>query len=442
MFRVNTSKQHIPMMSDISPELPRYVVGDPTRLRQILTNLVSNAVKFTEKGEIIITAEADPDKPDIIKIAVKDTGIGMSEQQQKNLFSAFSQADTTTTRKYGGTGLGLAICQQLSNFMGDGIGVESIPGHGSTFWVKILLPRDASAIASADDNMNLVSKLKNKKLLILDDNPTYGTLLKKYAIRSGMQADYVESTIDATRLLKLAYQANTPYELLLSDLNMPNRSGLSYARDLAKKQGYGNIPIVLITASSILPKSDEFANTNIVIAADKPLVEIEFLEIVGRGFGEKFESIELWKNRHNDERPLKPYLNPMNILVAEDNPVVRLVMKGILGKCQQVPVFAVNGLKAIEAYKKSEQPFDVIFMDCEMPELDGMAATRQIREWELENALPRTPIVALTAHVLEEQIVYCKECGMDEFMVKPIDLTLVRKVLSDISNKKMEKAIQ
>jgi len=432
MFRLNSDKLHIPMMSDIDPQLPPFVIGDPTRLRQILTNLVSNAVKFTDTGEIMVSVTAHETLPDIINIAVSDTGIGMSAQQQQNLFSAFSQADTSTTRKYGGTGLGLAISQQLSQLMGNGIGVSSEPGVGSTFWVDILLPKDESvAIVDSD----YTPQLKNRKVLILDNNRNYGQLLVKYAGRYGLQAQYCESGETALRLLQQAHDQGQPFELLLSDLNMPNKDGLSFARDLATRADIGDIPVVLITASSIPPTTNELRDTRIVLATDKPLVEMEFFEIISRSFGKHFQPAELW-TQHGIEQDQEPAISPLNILVAEDNLVVQMVMKGILATCDQEATFVHNGLEAIEVVTTTADAFDVIFMDCEMPELDGMAATRQIREWEHQHGTARTLIVALTAHVLEEQVVYCKQCGMDEFMVKPVDIALFKALLRRISKEK------
>jgi len=432
MFRFNSEKQHIPLMSDIDPQLPQFVIGDPSRLRQILTNLVGNAVKFTDAGEIMVSVTAHKSQANMVNIAVSDTGIGMSTNQQKNLFSAFSQADTSTTRKYGGTGLGLAISQQLSQLMGNGIGVSSEPGVGSTFWVDILLPEDEAA---TEVDRDYAPQLKNKKVLILDDNTNYGQLLVKYAERFGLQAQHCEDWKTALQLLKQAHSQQQPFELLLSDLNMPIKNGLAFARDLAEQPDIGDIPVVLITASSIPPSADELRGTGIVLATDKPLVEMEFLELISRGFGERIQPIELWTQQYRVQDQ-EPAIAPLNILVAEDNAVVRMVMKGVLAKCGQQATFANNGLEAVKAVTTTSDAFDVIFMDCEMPELDGMAATRQIREWEYQQGTSRILVVALTAHVLEEQVVYCKQCGMDEFMVKPIDIALLKTLLRKICKEK------
>lgn len=439
MFRVATEKQYIPLMSDISTELPSFVKGDPTRLRQILINLVSNALKFTDQGEVIVTAEPSPDKENMIRLSVRDTGPGLTAEHQASLFSAFTQADSSTTRKYGGTGLGLAICKQLSELMGDGIGVESQFGCGATFWVDIDLPKDNNIVIQEDPRKQ---QLRDKKLLIVDDNVTYGRLLEKYARRHGIHVEFVEACEQALETLACAYSEKKPFDLVVSDINMPDRDGLLFAKQLAQQAGFGDVPVILVTASTIPPKEHELGGTNIVLTSDKPLVELEFIETILRGFDKRILTpLHQASQYHNDSAAPPPinddkYVEPLKILVAEDNPVVRQVMKGMLKKCNQTPVFAINGLEAVEAVKKSEGSFDLIFMDCEMPELDGLAASREIRQWETNSQAERVQIIALTAHVLEEQVQRCKDSGMDEFMVKPIDLSLLYDVLTNIAEQK------
>jgi len=437
IFRIDNDKQHILLMSDIAPTLPTFVIGDPTRLRQILINLVSNALKFTDKGEVSVTVEPLANEQDMVMFSVRDTGTGLTSEQQGRLFTAFTQADSSTTRKYGGTGLGLTICQQLAHLMGGSIGVNSELNIGSTFWVKIRLPVDSSAIPNREsENEGFIGK----KLLIVDDNTSYGELLKKYAERHGIFAEYVETTEQAFQALSLAYQQQKPFDLVVSDLNILPNDGLSFAKDLAATDQFADIPLVILTASSIPPKQEDFGRTNIVLASDKPLVEYEFLEIIGRGLGDKPQKLAAGQTEKPDDKT-KETVSPLSILVAEDNPVVRQVMKGILAKCNQTPIFSINGLEAVEEVKSANKPFDLIFMDCEMPEMDGLTASSEIRQWESVNSKPRTPIIALTAHVLEEQIQRCKDSGMDEFMVKPVDIASVLNVISEMSRKKSTSTI-
>ncbi|NRB36920.1 MAG: DUF4154 domain-containing protein [Pseudomonadales bacterium] len=433
MFRLSTKDRHIPLMSDIAPELPNVVLGDPTRLRQILINLISNALKFTEKGQVIITADMVPGKPDMVKISVIDTGTGMSDEQQSHLFSAFTQADSSTSRKYGGTGLGLAICKQLAELMGDGIAVKSSLGVGSTFWVTIRLPADTSAATVVDPTDQYVM---GKKLLIVDDNVTYGQLIKKYALRHGMFSVYVETIGEAFQVLESAFQQRSPFDLLLSDLNMPDQDGILFAKKLAQKD-YGQLPFVLITASSFPPTGTALADTQILFSTDKPLVESECMEIITRGLGINTEKLYQEQHSQQNNTEKNPHLATLNILVAEDNAVVQKVMQGMLKKNQQQAIYADDGLKALQAVKTTQKPFDVIFMDCEMPNMDGLIATQEIRQWEAANHRSPTLIIALTAHVMEEQIQRCKDCGMNDVMLKPVDMKILRNLLIELARNKI-----
>jgi CheY-like chemotaxis protein len=318
--------------------------------------------------------------------------------------------------------------------MGDGIGVESEFGYGATFWVDIYLPKDNRMVIQEDPREQ---QLRDKKLLILYDNVTYGRLLQKYGHRHGIHVEFVEAGEQVLETLASAYNEQKPFDLLLSDVNMPDRDGLLFSKYLAQQAGFGDVPVILVTASTIPPINDDLSGTNIVLTADKPLVELEFIEIILKGFDDR----TLAPRHDNDSKNIPPInsdknVEQLNILVVEDNPVVRQVMKGMLKKYNQTPVFENNGLEAIEAVKKTKINFDLIFMDCEMPELDGLAASREIRLWETSTQANRTPIIALTAHVLAEQVQHCKDSGMDDVMIKPIDLSLLYDVLTRIAVQK------
>ena len=431
MFRLSSSKRHIPLMADISPSLPKQVLGDPIRLRQILINLVSNAIKFTDAGQILI--EAVPAGEGKVILSVKDTGLGMSLAQQEGLFSAFNQVDTSTTRKYGGTGLGLAICKQLSELMGDGISVESREGLGSTFRVALNLPKDPNWNESklAHDEY-----LVGKKLLLVDDNTVYGGLLEKYATRHGIAVTYTETIADAMSSLESAQRSSQPFDLILSDLNMPEKDGIRLSKTMVE-EGYGDIPFVLITSSSIPPTEEDLLDSSVLISIEKPMVEFECIDIIKRALDAARQSAEKTAVTEPTKMGLikasLAQLPPLHILVAEDNLVIRQVMKGMLSKCNQKPIFACNGIEALSAVQVSEKSFDIIFMDCEMPEMDGLTASRAIRAWELREGKPASRIVALTAHVLEDQVERCRDSGMDDFMVKPIDINVLSQTLLDRS---------
>lgn len=432
MFRARSHEKNLPLMADISPELPDLVMGDPIRLRQILINLIGNAFKFTSQGEVMVFVEPVAETADMVRIAVCDTGVGLNPQQQRGLFSAFTQVDTSTTRKFGGTGLGLAICKQLSELMGGGVGVESEAGKGSTFWVKLLLPADNEA---KSDSKVLDQDLAGKHVLIGEGNETYRALLEKLARRHGLEVDCVETAEQAIEHLRSARGSGIAFDLLISELNMPLMNGLQLAKTLAADPDMADIPFVLIAASAKPPQREELKELGIRVSVDKPLVEREFIELLHNGLGRKVQgkkgslSYEGVGPRHVAEK-VEEITTPLQILVAEDNPVVRQVMQGMLRKCHQEAVFVVNGLEAVNAFKEANKPFDIVFMDCEMPEMDGLTASQNIRKWEVQNKLTPTRIIALTAHVLPEQVEHCKLSGMDEFMVKPIDFQKLLRVLS------------
>ena len=432
MFRVQSQEKKLPFMSDIDPKTPKYVIGDPVRLRQILINLISNAFKFTSRGQILILVSPDEKNLKNITFSVCDTGIGVDQEKQQSLFSAFSQADTSTTRKYGGTGLGLAITKQLTELMGGSIGIESTLGHGATFWVTLPMP-----VAEAEEKhqVGLYSNLANKRLLLIDDNVTYSALLKKYASRYDMYLVSHDCPDVGKEHLRTVYQkGEDPYDLILTDLNMPTQSGLQFARSVMSDSQIANTPIILMTASVAPPKGEELFNTNIIMAVDKPLVESEFINLIRDALIQLKSIPPEPKETKQPEKTIR--ISPLSILVAEDNMVIRMVMQGMLNKCQQQATFAVNGIEALSAVQQADTPFDLVFMDCEMPEMDGLAATRKIRQWEEKSAHSRTRIIALTAHVLKEQVERCKASGMDDFIVKPIEFKKVKNVLEIIALEK------
>ena len=434
MFRIQAQEKNLPLMADIALDVPKQVIGDPTRLRQILINLIGNAFKFTEKGEILIVVQPVVNAAPLLQFSVYDTGIGLNDEQQGKLFNAFSQADSSTTRKHGGTGLGLSICKQLAELMGGSIHLSSEKGQGSHFWVELALKADNKPLLH---EKTAKEKLQGRKIILIDDNVTYRNLLKKFCHRVGIDVFTFPSANEALEHMQAHYKTSSSYDLLISDLNMPQMSGLQLAHKLFTMPRFNKLPMVLMTASAIPPRAEELQNTHIIKAVEKPLVEREFIALLDDVFSHHSKPDQT--DGHGDQQintMIAKLTQPLHILVAEDNAVIRAVMKGILKKCQQKADYADNGLKALKWVQQAEQDYDVIFMDCEMPEMDGLTACKEIRLWEKAQHKPAVKIIALTAHVLPEQVVKCKESGMDEFMIKPVDVTTLYHMLIHITEQK------
>jgi PAS domain S-box-containing protein len=417
VFRVRCYQKHLTLIADISPKVPDFVIGDPTRFKQILFNLIGNAIKFTDQGSIVVIVELGTDKADEINLIVKDTGVGMTAEVKNKLFTAFSQADSSITRTYGGTGLGLTICKQLALLMGGDIGIDSDEGKGSAFWVTLHLPQDHHAII----NHEAQHLLHNKRILLIDASDTYRTVIKKIAREVHVHLDTFDSV---TAAIDASHQQQS-YDLILCDGEIPaNDHALlsSHFVDTPTK-------LMLMTAGS-LPKIDATHNNKYTQMMSKPLAASEFCAVLLKAFDlVKEPQPKLEQPQQLTDLNAKTE-QKLRILVVDDNAVNRMVMAGMLKKRQQTASYAENGLDAVNMIAASDVLFDVVFMDCEMPIMDGYTATKKIREWELASNNSRMLIVALTAHALPEQAQICKDNGMDEYMVKPINLRTLEDILA------------
>lgn len=419
IFRMKCYDKQITLVADISPQLPAQITGDPTRLRQILFNLVSNALKFTAHGAIVINADAVDDT--IIRLVVKDTGIGLSPSVKDTLFTAFAQADPSITRNYGGTGLGLTICKQLVTLMGGDMGVDSIPGEGSSFWVR--LPLNTSGVSVGAENDNL---LTGKRVLLISASTVYGRTMGKMASACGMTMDCLDPHGNLPTYLR---QHSADYDLVLYDVDHVSHDDMTLAR-LAEETAALDLTLTVLTSNTPSARETLSHATHTSVAA-KPLARSEFATLVTRLIGHIV--VESGKPDVSARpTPVPSPDKPLRILVVDDNEINRMVIGGMLKKCRQTAVYAENGLEAVNIIKSSAEVFDIVFMDCEMPVMDGYSATRTIRDWEHHTHRPHMLIIALTAHVMPEQAAYCKENGMDEYMVKPINFSLLQNTLSRI----------
>ncbi|MDH4190889.1 MAG: response regulator [Betaproteobacteria bacterium] len=395
----------------IKSDVPSYVVGDVTRLRQVLVNLVDNAVKFTERGEVLVTVSRATDEgPHALRFEVKDSGIGIKPEILSTLFRPFTQADSSTTRRFGGTGLGLAICARLVDIMGGRIGAESSPGSGSRFFFTIVaheapgepvhyLQRDAVQIAG-------------RRVMIVDDNGANLNMLRGIAERWGLECAITASPLEALRWV----ETGEPYDLALLDQHMPEIDGVELARRLQALRE--KLPIILLSSTEV---GNESGRLRLAASLTKPVRQGPLFDAIVRALGGTVSGKPV--SAAEPQGPLAGSL-PLRILVAEDNAVNALLVRALLERLGYRSDLAGNGLEAVEACRR--QSYDIVMMDVQMPEMDGIEATRKIRE---ERAGPLPIVIALTANVLSEDREICHAAGMNDFLPKPVTLSDLRGAL-------------
>jgi two-component system, sensor histidine kinase and response regulator len=399
-------------------DAPTALMGDPTRLRQILTNLVGNAIKFTERGEVVIRTELDEDSPETarIRFSVADTGIGMTPEQRERLFRSFTQADASTTRKYGGTGLGLAICKQLVEMMGGEIGVESEPGVGSTFWFTVPLRKQAGA---ARPTMTIPASLRGLRALIVDDNATNRLILSEQLSLWGVTNDSVQGGSEALDSLRAAAGDGEPYDLAILDMQMPEMSGIELANQIKADPAIASVRLVLLTSMGQQGDGEEARRSGIEAYLTKPVRQSELHDclatLMGSPPGRDTEDGASLVTRHSlRERRLGA---GARVLLAEDNEINQRVAAGMLEELGYHVEVAGDGRETLEALSRT--PYDAVLMDVQMPEMDGYEATAEIRELEAGSGR-RTPIIAMTANAMQGDREKALDAGMDDYIPKPV----------------------
>ncbi|MGH1472357.1 MAG: response regulator [Cellvibrionaceae bacterium] len=432
IFKVKAAEKHIELIADVNLDIPEFVIGDPTRVKQVMLNFISNAIKFTNEGQIILNISPVANQDDMIKISVSDSGEGISEENQKKLFEAFTQANESTSRKHGGTGLGLSICKQLAHLMGGEIGVESTINKGSTFWITVNLPKGESDTATV--NLSDFS-LQNINLLIVEDNYTFSELLQTQANTWGMTCSVARNGYEALKILEQQYDQGIHFDLISLDLFMPKMDGLETGKRIQADGRFSSIPRLLLTSATDFPPQHALASAGINRVMEKPtlpssLQEI-YKELLAKDDGTRDET-------NQDILSEKIPLPQLSILIAEDNPVNQIVIKGILSRLNQTITIVDDGQKALDAIKESTDQFDLILMDYDMPVMDGKTATLEIRKWEKENNRPSIFITALTAHVVQNQIDECFAVGMNQYLAKPIDIEKLEELIRSFPNQASE----
>ncbi len=407
--------KNLELIGFLKPGTPRYLRGDPGRLRQVLVNLIHNAIKFTEQGEVVLSVslESSDGADQLIRFEVTDTGIGIDSETQAKLFQAFTQADGSGTRKYGGTGLGLAISRRLVELMNGRIGIRSALGEGSTFWFTACME-----IASPPFACNRIDQasLAGLRVLTVDDNVTNATMLHHQLENWGMRDSHALHADEAMRLLHAAVAAGDPFRLAILDMQMPDVSGLTLACRIQADKTLADTRLIMLTSLGARLDPRSLREAGILECLLKPVKQARLFECIARVFNDLSDSKNAagtWKDL--EVLPAKPH--NLQILVAEDNPVNQKVVLFLLKKLGYIAHIAADGLEVLAALKRT--CYDIIFMDCQMPEMDGYEATRCIREQELLSP-SRTYIVALTANSMNGDREKCIEAGMDDYLPKPL----------------------
>jgi signal transduction histidine kinase/CheY-like chemotaxis protein/HPt (histidine-containing phosphotransfer) domain-containing protein len=408
-----------------TPIPPISVEADSPRLAQVLTNLLSNAIKFTAQGEVMLAVECVDETVDRVSLhfSVRDTGIGITEAQCEKLFTAFTQADTSMTRKYGGTGLGLAISQQLIKLMGSEIILDSKYGQGSNFHFRL----DLKKVNDLRNNQ-LVQGFENIRILVVDDNHTNREILEYWLTSWGVKPVMAESAPQALALLQQAADSTQPFQLLLTDWMMPDMDGGELIAAIQKDSRLENLSIVVLSSAGIANAADAASKTVYLL---KPVRQSELHNLITSIIaGDLFKAhqgahiIELEQTRNENWLPkLKG-----KVLLAEDNLVNQEVAMAMLQRMSVQAKIANNGAEAIKLL--ADEPFDLVLMDCHMPIMDGFEATQKIRDREMTSGQTKMPIIALTANAIIGDREHCLARGMDDYLSKPFTLEQLHKVLS------------
>ena len=418
VFAYKANAKNIDLIASLKPNSPSKVLGDPTRIRQIILNLLGNSVKFTDTGEISITVACidEIDSEELVyQFDITDTGIGMSEEQCGKLFKSFSQADSSTTRKFGGTGLGLAISKQLTELMGGEIGVTSSLGAGSTFWFRIVLKRGlASTQISKTDN----DLFKNSKITTIGRQSNLKRSLMEHSKSWGMEIsfdDTISEVIDDTKRDIEDGFVNNHFALLDMAEKWGNTKKL--VTELGKLNKEDRLQSILIGTTEQLARVAAFPDIDLGIILEKPVTPNVLKDALLRSLTKKKETVKTPPTNSNTD------FSSIRVLVAEDNLVNQVVIKGMLKKFNIVPTTVTDGLQAVDVYRNNSDPFDLILMDIEMPEMDGWEATKQIRTINRKRTDDSCSIIiALSAHALSTERDRAEQVGMNDYLVKPVGI--------------------
>ncbi|MGQ0812791.1 MAG: response regulator [Nitrospiraceae bacterium] len=424
MLAMRANEKGLELACHLAPDVLCALIGDPHRLQQILVNLLGNAIKFTERGSVVlrVTNDSDAREAGALRFAVTDTGIGIAADKLQSIFEGFTQANPSIARRYGGTGLGLTISKRLTELMGGRIWVNSRLGHGSTFSFMVRL---GVQTVHASQNPTLTHNLAGIRTLVVDDYPTNRLILRETLTTWGADVTEVKNGRQAVAEVQRAFHAQTPYELVLLDCRMPDMGGFDVV-EVLKQQPFGNnLTIIMLTSDGW---ADDIARTydlNLGGYLVKPIKRSELFQTInialGRTHGVPVPAPSPLPQAHTTP------LQALRVLLVEDSPDNRLLIESYLKQTPHRLELVENGQVAFEKFKAGH--YDLILMDMQMPVMDGYEATKAIRRWEKEHDLPPTHIIALTALALKEEVVKIFEAGCNVHMTKPIRKATLLEVL-------------
>jgi two-component system, sensor histidine kinase and response regulator len=430
----------------VHPDVPDALVGDPGRLRQIVVNLVGNAIKFTDQGEVVVEVrwhqETGPNNPVsrreddeaiVLHVSVRDTGIGIPEEKHRLIFEPFTQADGSTTRKHGGTGLGLAIASRLVQLMGGQLWVESMVGQGSTFHFTARFSKQCQSLTTFMPVEGV--EVRDLSVLVVDDNATNRRILHEMLTHWGMRPTTVESGRAALEVLERAGQVGMTFPLVLLDTHMPELDGFTVAERIKQNPRLNGMTILMLSSGDQRDMELRCRQVGVSIYLQKPITRTELWEAMiaalSRPKGQEEQTICCGMENNPPQNAETPSRRRLRILLAEDNAVNRRLVVRLLEKHGHIMLVASTGREALSILE--QQPIDVVLMDVQMPEMDGLEATAAIREQERRRG-GHLPIIALTAHAMKGDQDRCLAAGMDGYVSKPISAQTLSAAISRVLN--------
>ena len=416
MLAVRAQDKGLELVCRIDPEMPTFLRGDPGRLRQILVNLIGNAIKFTSQGEVVVEARPESESDSILKVHfdVRDTGIGIPEEKLGILFSAFQQVDASTTRRFGGTGLGLVISKRLARLMGGEIGVTSADGQGSTFWFSAALRMQEKSRGEGLERADV----KGVRILAVDDNATNRMVISEQLSSWGVRHEEADSAAQALRMLHAAVAGGDPFRIVITDMQMPVTDGETLGRAIKADPQLQGALLVMMTSLGLRGDARRLEEIGFSAYLTKPVKQSQLHDCLATVLGRSLKSGRVEPallTRHSLSEARR---RSFRILLADDNPTNQQVALRILEKLGFRAEVVANGQEAIQALESA--PYDLVFMDVQMPVMDGFEATRAIRSGLTRAPWPKIPIIAMTAHAMKGDRERCLQEGMDDYVSKPI----------------------